>query len=336
VLLREVQAAGLMERRRVFYWLRGSFLVLAFAGAWAVFAFLGNSWFQLLPAAALAVIATQIGFFAHDGAHRQIFATGKWNEWTSRVLAGAFAGLSYGWWNSKHSRHHGAPNQEGRDPDIAPGIIAFTPAVAIGRSRPARWLTARQGWFFIPLLAFEGLNLHVASVRSLLGREPGSRRSVELALIGLRLGGTVAVVLLMLPVGKAAAFLGLQLGLFGLLLGGSFAPNHIGMPIVPREAKLDYVSRQVRASRNVSGGWLTDVAMGGLNFQIEHHLFPSMPRPNLRKAAPIVRRHCAENGIPYAQASFAGSFAGVIGYLNQVGLLARHSFSCPVSAALRI
>jgi fatty acid desaturase len=334
-LLRQVQAAGLMERRRRYYWLRGSALVLAFVAVWIAFGFLGNSWFQLIPAAVLAVVVTQIGFFAHDGAHQQIFATRKWNEWTSRMLAGAFAGLSYGWWNTKHNRHHGAPNQETKDPDIAPGIVAFTPAVAAAKAGGARWLTARQGWFFFPLLLLEGLNLHVASVRSLLDGGAAKHRRIELALIVLRLGGVAAVVLLLLPIGKAGAFLGVQLGLFGLLLGGAFAPNHTGMPIVARDEKLDFVSRQVLMSRNISGGVLIDFAMGGLNHQIEHHLFPSMPRPNLRKAAPLVRRHCALNGITYTQTTFGGSLKIIVSYLSRMGLFARDPFSCPLAASLR-
>ena len=66
----------------------------------------------------------------------------------------------------------------------------------------------------------------------------------------------------------------------------SFAPNHNGMPIVGRDVKLDFFSKQVLTSRNVSGGWWATALMGGLNYQIEHHLFPSMPRPHLAVAAP--------------------------------------------------
>ena len=61
-------------------------------------------------------------------------------------------------------------------------------------------------------------------------------------------------------------------------MGCSFAPNHKGMPTIAPEEELDFLRRQVLTSRNVRGGLLTDFALGGLNYQIEHHLFPSMPR----------------------------------------------------------
>ena len=87
----------------------------------------GNSWFQLVLAAAFGVVVTQFGFLGHDAAHQQMFRSPAWNEWTSRILAGVFAGLSYAWWRDKHNRHHAAPNREGIDPDIGAGAIAFTP-----------------------------------------------------------------------------------------------------------------------------------------------------------------------------------------------------------------
>lgn len=112
----------------------------SFSAIWIEFFLLGNSWFQLLLAGLLGVLLTQFGFLGHDAAHRQIFRSAAWNDWASRILAG-FAGLSHGWWRTKHNLHHAAPNQEGRDPDIGPGAIAFTPAIAAERA----W--GVPGWF---------------------------------------------------------------------------------------------------------------------------------------------------------------------------------------------
>ena len=98
-------------------------------------------------------------------------------------------------------------------------------------------------------------------------------------MLTVRLGGFVALVFLVLPPGKAAAFLAVELAVFGFYLGSSFAPNHIGMPLVSPRLKLDFLRRQVLMSRNVSGGRFMSILMGGLNYQIEHHLFPSMARP---------------------------------------------------------
>ena len=113
--------------------------------------------------------------------------------------------------------------------------------------------------------------------------------------------GYLAVVFLVLSPVKAVVFILVQQGLFGLYLGCSFAPNHKGMPILAADDHTDFLRRQVLTSRNVRGSWLVDFALGGLNYQIEHHLFPSMPRPNLRRAQPIVREFCRQHGLPTAR-----------------------------------
>ena len=330
-----MQHAGLLRRRPGYYVACIAAAVGAFAGLWALFAVLGNSWFQLVVAGLLAAVGAQIGYLAHDGAHRQMFQARWCNEWVARVLAGAFAGLSFAWWAGKHNRHHGAPNQEGKDPDIAAGVIAFTDSAATGKRGVARFLVRRQGWYFFPLLLLEGLHLHVSSLRELIRRPDARWRRVELAMIAARLAGYLAVVLLFLPPGKAAAFVGVQLAALGVLLGGSFAPNHIGMPTVPRGTRLDFLHRQTLMSRNISGGALTSIAMGGLNYQIEHHLFPSMPRPHLRKAAPLVRQFCAEHGIPYTQTTLMGAYRAIWRHLNEVGLRAADPYACPLASTLR-
>jgi fatty acid desaturase len=329
-LSRRIQAEGLLRRRYGYYWCYIMAVVGAFAAIWVAFVVLGDSWFQLGLAAALAVVLTQFGFLGHDAAHRQIFASSRWNEWAARIMSGVFTGLSYGWWFHKHNRHHSKPNQEGADPDIGPGALAFTPSQSHDRKGFGAWFTRRQGYLFFPLLLLEGLNLHVASLQTLKRRRDLKHRRLEALLIFGRLGGYLAVLFLVLSPGKAVAFLAVQMGLFGVLLGGSFAPNHKGMPIVPRDARVDFLRRQVLMSRNVRGGVATDFAMGGLNYQIEHHLFPSMPRPNLRRAQPIVRAFCREQGVSYAETGLFASYSIVVRYLNAVGLRSRDPFSCPL------
>jgi fatty acid desaturase len=81
----------------------------------------------------------------------------------------------------------------------------------------------------------------------------------------------------------------------------------------------DFLRKQVLTSRNVRGGWLVDTALGGLNHQIEHHLFPAMPTPNLRKAQPIVQAYCAELGVPYEVTGLADSYARAFRHLHEVG-----------------
>jgi fatty acid desaturase len=337
-LARSVRASGLLERRQGWYLSRIAGTVAAFVLVWVAVVVLGDSWWQLLLAAALGVVVTQFGFLGHDAAHQQIFASASWNVWTSRVLAGVFAGLGYAWWRTKHNKHHATPNQEGRDPDIAPGAIAFTrAAVATRTGRFSHWFVRHQGWLFFPLLTLEALNLHAASLRSLLGADARGvpHRRLEATFVVLRLASYVAALVLLLPPGKAVAFFAVQMAVFGLCLGGSFAPSHKGMPIVPATSSIDFLRRQVLMSRNVRGGRLVEFAMGGLNYQIEHHLFPSMPRPHLRLVQPMVRDYCAAHDVSYAEAGLFESYAIVIDYLNHVGLRARGPFDCPLAGQLR-
>jgi fatty acid desaturase len=102
-------------------------------------------------------------------------------------------------------------------------------------------------------------------------------------------------------------------------LGASFAPNHKGMPILRQQDEHDFLRRQVLTSRNIRGGWFTDLALGGLNYQIEHHLFPSMPRPSLRSSQPLIREFCQQHGLAYCQTSLIDSYAQALRYLHAVG-----------------
>jgi fatty acid desaturase len=335
-LTRKIQDLGLMRRRYGYYWTKliGAVLILA---AWVVgFVLIGDSWWQLANAGLLAVVMTQTAFLGHDAAHRQIFKSGRWNDWVSLIIANLLVGMSYGWWQNKHNRHHANPNKEGADPDIALAAIAMTPAMATRhRSRLMRWLVAHQGWYFFPILLLEGLSLHTDGIRRVISREKVQRRWVELTFLTLRIGGLLALVFLVLPPEKAVAFLAVQQAVFGLYMGSSFAPNHIGMPLVSPKLKLDFLRRQVLMSRNISGGPPVSVFMGGLNYQVEHHLFPSMARPHLRKAQPLVVAYCAEQGVPYTQTSLWQAYRNVISYLNTVGLKGKDPFLCPLVAQRR-
>lgn len=334
-LLATVRDAGLLRRTRVFYVSLLATLVLAFGGCVTGFILLGDSWLQLLIAGALGIVFTQFAFLGHEASHRQVFDSGAANDRMGRILAVGVVGISYSWWMSKHTRHHGNPNQVGRDPDIEADTVAFTEDDAATARGLRGAIVRRQGYLFFPLLTLEGLNLHVQSLGHLLRPGKVDRRGLELAILPLRLATVAAAVFLVLPPGLAFAFLGVQLAVFGIYMGASFAPNHKGMPIIAAGDKLDFLRKQVLTSRNILGGWWATALYGGLNHQVEHHLFPSMPRPHLGRARQIVREHCRTQGIPYTEATMVRSYAIVIDYLNRVGLRARDPFECAVAATLR-
>lgn len=310
-------------------------LILAFAGCVAGFVLLGDSWFQLLIAGALGIVLTQVAFLTHEAAHKQVLESGPANDRLARWLACGVVGISFSWWTSKHNRHHANPNRLGKDPDIEVDTISFVEEDAARARGPIAMITRRQGWLFFPLLTLEGLNLHRLGMQHLLGRGEVKARGLELTLVVARFALYLVPLFLVLPVGMAFAFLGVQMAVFGVYMGASFAPNHKGMPIIAADARLDFFSKQVRTSRNVGGGWWATWLMGGLNYQVEHHLFPSMPRPHLAKARRIVREHCRTLDVPYTETSLWRSYRIVVRYLNEVGLAARDPFECHVVARFR-
>jgi fatty acid desaturase len=318
-LSRVVRGAGLLHRRPVYYSIKISVNLLLLLGGWAVFFLLGRSWWQMLVAVFLGVMFTQTGFIGHDAGHRQISGSKRADDLIGRIHGNLLIGLSYGWWTSKHNRHHAHPNQAGRDPDIAGAAIAFTPDQMLARRGIGKWLAGYQAWLFFPMLLLEGIHLHVAGVRALLGGRRFTVKLAESALLIAHIGAYLTAVFLVLSPLQAAAFIVIQQGLFGIYLGCAFAPNHKGMPVLGEDEKIDFLRRQVITSRNIRGGWLTDFALGGLNYQIEHHLFPSMPRPSLRRAQVPVRAFCDAHGVAYHETRLIASYAQVLRHLHTVG-----------------
>jgi len=280
---------------------------------------LGDSWWQLAVAAFLAVVFAQIGFIGHDAGHQQIFQSRRANHLVGLVHGNLAIGLSYGWWVDKHNRHHAHPNTEDKDPDIEIGALAFTAGQAWAkRSRLTRFIARHQRYLFFPLLLLEAVQLHVSSVQAIAGR--GVRhRSREALLLAVHAVGYLTMVLLVLSPLKAAVFIVVQQALFGLYLGCAFAPNHKGMPMLGADDQTDFLRRQVLTSRNVRGGWLVDFVLGGLNYQIEHHLFPNMPRPNLRRAQDVVKGFCHRHNVAYCETTLLRSYAQALRHLHQVG-----------------
>jgi fatty acid desaturase len=320
VLARRINGEGLMQRRPAHYLARLSVVALMFLGGWTAFFAIGSSWWQLLTAAFLAITFTQVGLLAHDLAHRQVFRTKRPSEIAGRFAGNVGIGMSYGWWMDKHTRHHNDPNHDDLDPDVAPEVLVWATESAFGRRGLKGFITRHQAGLFFPLLTLLAADLKVSSIKALRNGTV-KRPRLEGALLVLHAAGYLSALLVVLSPLQAIAFLLVHQALFGVYLGMTFAPNHKGMPH-PTGSE-DFLRKQVLTSRNVRGGWLTDVALGGLNYQIEHHLFPGMPMPNLRKAQPIVQAYCSEIGVTYEQTSLITSYRQALQYLHRVGAPAR-------------
>ncbi|MEU7873079.1 acyl-CoA desaturase [Dactylosporangium sp. NPDC049140] len=314
----QIKRAGLLDRRPGYYAGQIAFTFVLCAVGVSAFVLVGDSWWQLVVAAYAAVVSTQLGFLGHDAGHRQIFRSGPTNYVLGVVLANIGVGFSYGWWVDKHSRHHAHPNDEDKDPDIGAGAVIFTTGQAQASGPIARRFFRYQAWAFFPLLLLEAVSLRVSSVRYLLA-DRTQARTREGLLMSVHVAGYLAAVFLLLSPMKALVFIAVHQCLLGLYLGCSFAPNHKGMPTLSAADSADYLRRQVLTSRNVRGNWLIDFALGGLNYQIEHHLFPSMPRGNLRHAQHIVRAFCDVHRVPYLETGLITSYVQALRHLDSVG-----------------
>jgi fatty acid desaturase len=323
-LSRQIRQAGLLDRCPWYYAWKIAVTVVTLAAGWAAFVLVGDSWWQLAVGAFLAVVFTQVGFLGHDAGHRQIFGSRRANYMIGVLLGNLGIGLSYGWWIGKHNRHHAHPNQEGADPDIMLSVLAFTEPQSRASRGLSRLAFRYQAYLFFPMLLLEAFTLHVSSMRFLASRASRYRRW-EAGSLAVHAAGYLAAVFLVLSPARAVAFILVQQSLFGLYLGCSFAPNHKGMPILAATDRISFLRRQVLTSRNVHRGWLTDFALGGLNYQIEHHLFPSMPRPNLRRSQPLVQEFCRQHGLPYCQSSLVGSYVQALRHLSNIGRAGGHS-----------
>ena len=317
-LAQEVRRLGLLRHRPGFY---AGLLVANLAALAAVVAamvLLSGSWWLLAIAAGFSVVSTQLAFFGHDTGHRQVTRRRGRSRLLGLAHANLLSGLSYGWWVDKHNAHHAHPNDVESDPDVHPGVLVFDLGSAAERRGAAAWLTRHQAWLFFPLLLLEAVSLHVASVRALL--RPGvCNRAFELGLIAVHFFAYAALLITTMSWPQVIAFVAIHKGLLGLYLGCSFAPNHKGMPMMSTQQSEDPLLRQVLTTRNVRGGPVVDVVLGGLNYQIEHHLFPSMPRPNLRRAQPVVQRFCEKYGVTYEETSAYASYRQVLRHLREVG-----------------
>jgi fatty acid desaturase len=318
VLARQVRAAGLLRPGRRRYVVRMAVIGVGLVCGWGALAFAGESWDLVAVAAFLAIASAQVVFVGHDAGHQQIFRSRRGNRLVGLAAGNVLTGLSFGWWVPKHNAHHAHPNQVDRDPDIGGGVIAFTPELANRRRGFSRTMAERQAWFFFPILLLEGIAMHVASIRDLArrrGREARTEAALLIAHTALYLG---AVFWLLSPV-HAIVFIAVQQGLLGVYLGCSFAPNHKGMELLEHDSDLPFLRRQVLTARNVTGGAFTTMALGGLNYQIEHHLFPTMPSANLPRSQAIVRAFCIERGLPYRECGLVESYRQALAHLQAVG-----------------
>ena len=310
-----VNERGLMDKQPVYYTFKIFSTLGLLAFSLAVLALVDTLWVQLINAGFLALAFAQIGFIGHDAGHRQIFHSARRNEIVGLIICFVLA-IERSWWLDKHNRHHSNPNHLALDPDADLPILAFTKEQALRKNGFFRLIVKHQAFLFYPMLLLEGLGLRLAGVIYMLTNKIKHPVAEPLLIIG-HFAAYFGLLFFFLNAWHALLFFIIHQALFGLIMGSVFAPNHKGMLMVGEASELDFLRRQVLTARNVKGHPFTDFWYGGLNYQIEHHLFPNMPRNKLKETQKVVKAFCEERSIQYHETSILQSQKEILQCLHQ-------------------
>jgi fatty acid desaturase len=322
-LKEQVVAAGLLDRQPVYYTLRISwnFFLLGFC-IFLLFRVDSLPFQLLVTAPLLAFTYVQLAFIAHNSGHRQVGLRAWQDTFLTHLHLGLLLGTSASWWLDRHNEHHGKPNIEGEDPDIDFPFLAFREEEALASRGLARRIVKYQAVVLPFLSVLVPFNMRLRSILKIIqgeARHPVRESLLMVAHTILYLG----LLFTALPVAGALLFHLIHYMLTGLYFFSVFAANHKGMPVLDSDHKLDFISLQVLTARNIHSHPLTDFFYGGLNYQIEHHLFPTMPQNKLREAQRIVRRFCEEEQLPYYETSFPEAQREILFHLHEVSRCVR-------------
>ena len=321
-LRRIIKEQGLLDKQRAYYTFKIISTLALLGLSITLLVVLNNFWLQLANAAFLAFVFGQIGFVGHDAGHRSVLRSVRGNDLIG--LSGSFLmGLSWSWWVTQHNQHHTTPNDLEQDPHTTIPFLAFSEETAQSMSKRMRSLVRYQAFYFVPMLLLEGLNVRLASILFWVGRGKTKSPWLEPLSMGLHFLLYFGLLFYFLNPWQVLAFVLVHQALFGLYYGVVFAPNHKGMLIIDKNNPMDFLHTQVLTTRNVKPGLITDFWYGGLNHQIEHHLFPMMPRNKLGKARIIIEAFCQRHDISYYETSTSRSYWEILSYLHRVAASVR-------------
>ena len=268
-----------------------------------------TSWSGLAVAyAALALLLAQFAFIGHDAGHGSIGRTPAANRAFGQLAMTLVTGLAFDEWIARHRTHHQFCQDEARDPDMAVAfVVSLTQASKQGKGALGRWLTRTQAihvWLLSFLFGHSQRHLSQAAVLTNLRRH---RLDAAVLLLHFALWFGVPCLLLEVPVTNALLAYVIPLTLLGPYLAAIFWVNHIGMPLIRNVDTFSFFEHQVVTSRTITNPPAWDWLFGGLNFQIEHHLFPQVPSIRLAAVQAIVRKHfdqhrIAYHGVPWREA----------------------------------
>ena len=317
-LRRLVRQQGLLDRQLGYYLAKTPFTLGLLAASIAVLVVVESPWLQLLNAAFVGCVFAQLGLIAHDAGHQQICSSRRGNDLIS-LMIGFLMGLVPSWWNDKHNvRHHRSPNKMGEDGDIDVSILAFTEQDIANKTGFHKLMVKYQAFMFFPVLLLAAVSFLFAGIHYIVTGGKLRYPLVEPLLVVGHLAAYFGLLFTMLGPLYAVLFIMVHKSVEGVYMGSVFAPNHKAMPVLEKDTQMGFMRQQITTSRNVKAHPVTDFIYGGLNCQIEHHLFPNMPRNNLRKSQALVKEFCRTHSIPYHETSILGSQKEIVGHLHRI------------------
>ena len=249
----------------------------------------GFLWCGLALVSALGML--QMGFAGHDCGHFALSKSRRVNDWVGQVCMTMVAGMSFGHWRHQHNKHHAHCQESAHDPDMQFGVLfSVYPESEAWKHSVGRFFLAIQPYSFWPLTLLYWITLRYDAVRDVF-QKPDETKADRLFL-PLHFG--------LLLIGPMILF-GWKMGLIDYVVVSSigtlftaavFVPNHIGMPILKPGDDLEFVRHQVLTSRDLTNPPIVDFFFGGLNSQIEHHLFPRVSHGRLRRSRAVVKQFC--------------------------------------------
>jgi fatty acid desaturase len=295
-------------------------LLAALLAAALWLAWSGTSWPVLAAAyAGLALLLAQFAFAGHDAGHGSISRAARVNRAVGQASMTLVTGLAFDEWIARHRAHHQYCQDEARDPDMA---VAFVVSLTQGAKRRkgalGRFLTRSQPvhiWLLSFLFGHSQRHLSQAAV---LASPRRYRLDAAMLLPHFALWFGLPCLLLGVPVERALLAYLIPVTLLGPYLAAIFWVNHIGMPLVRQVERFSFFEHQVVTSRTIASPPALDWLFGGLNFQIEHHLFPQVPSRRLAAVQAIVRAHFARHRIAYHGVSWQAAVRSIATHLSSV------------------
>ncbi len=314
-----VEKQGILDRDYGYYTLLTLFAFSGFFYSAYNIVITPTSLQLLLWCVLFAFFTIQIGGILHDAGHKAIFNSTKYNNILG-TLCGIFITMSYNEWNFTHNKHHAHTNQEDEDPDLELPLHAFTKRQFLRQKGIWKMLRRHQAYIFYPLRILTVFTRRWDDVKYFMREKRiGVLWEVPFWIIGISI--LYIVPFFLFDVTKAIFVLFFVNLATGFYMSNIFAPNHKGMPQPPKDIKISFLEHQVITSRNISGHWLTDFIYLGLNYQIEHHLFPNCPRNKLKRITPHVLAICKEMHLAYTQVSILESNRIILAELQKIAQL---------------